>query len=84
LKDVFYAAAATNRRTNPSIQEVLVRNALTAANMTTPNAVEDRQLPDGLHTWVEPRVAQEKTGKSIKVWEVQPKLKTSAKEMSQA
>jgi hypothetical protein len=28
-----------------------VRNALTAANMTTPNAVEDRQLPDGLHTF---------------------------------
>ena len=76
-----------------------MRNALTAANMTTPNAVEDKQLPDGLHTWVskisnyptgytrgvcELRVAQEKTGKSVKVWEVQPKLKTSAKEMSQA
>jgi hypothetical protein len=29
------------------------------------------------------RVAQEKTGKSVKVREVQPKLKTSAKEMSQ-
>ena len=59
-----------------------MRNALTAANMTPPTAVEDRQLPDG--GVCELRVAQEKTGKSVKVWEVQPKLKTSAKEMSQA